>query len=273
MYIKQLKTSNQRFDKLINYFLKGYQKGAPQLYRNTGLASTPAELTKVYTENAEYKHSRSKNLRHCIMSFSKEDSNALAENPAVLYDLADKYLELRGYNNDALVYGVLHKPDAAKEDSIQHYHWHFLISTNKIRSRQSTRVSRADYKRQDLELEAYQLEKYGHLKSLVYSHPDRIQEKKPKRTAKMDHKTFIADIYNKIADEASSYSDLCNRIEKECPELTLYTNNKGIIVGAWYKNCKYRIKTYTSTQRYEILQELEQLKTIRELQKERDRTR
>ncbi len=273
MYIKQLPTSNQRFDKLIKYFLKGYQEGDLQLFRNTGLASTPEELTKVYMKNAEHKHHRSKNLRHCIMSFSSEDSNALAENPAILYDLADKYLELRGYNTDALVYGVLHKPDITKEDSIQHYHWHFLISTNKIRSRQSTRVSKADYKRQDIELENYQREKYGDLKSLVYTHPDRTQEKKPKRTAKMDHKAFIADLYNTVADESSHFSDLCNRLEKEHPELTLYTNKKGVVVGAWYKNCKYRLKTYMQSERYEILQELEQLKVIRDKQKERGRTR
>ena len=176
MYIKQLKTSNQQFDKLINYFLRSYQKGDPQLFRNTGLASTPGELTKIFVANAQYKHSRSKNLRHCIMSFSALDSEALGDN-SILYDLANKYLELRGYN-DAVTYGVLHRPDTTKEGGIKHYHWHFLISTNRVKSKKSTRVSKADYKKQDLELEEYQLEKYEHLQSLVYLHPDRTQEKK-----------------------------------------------------------------------------------------------
>ena len=263
MYIKELKTSNQKFDKLIRYFLDSYQKGDPQLFINTGFATTPQELTKVFVENSKFKHSRSKNLRHCIMSFSPEDSESLEMNAGILYDLAGEYLRLRNYNN-AVVYGVLHRSDKSKNksESIQHYHWHFMISVNRYRSEKSTRNSRVDYENQQMALEEYQYEKYPHLQSLVYTAPERSKEPKIKRTHKEENKLFIAKTYTEIADGATNFSDFCNRIESH-PEFTLYTTRKGVVNGCWYKGKKYRFRTYLGVERYEVLQELEQLKNLR----------
>lgn len=267
MYIKQLKSSNQPFEKMIHYFLDGAQKGSPQIFKNTGLASTPKELAKAFEENAKFRHVRSKKLKHCIMSFMAEDSQHLENDPSILYDLAEKYLALRGYA-DALIYGVVHKPDNTKIGGIKHFHWHFMVSTNKVQSHQSTRVSRADYKDQDLELEQYQMEKYPELQSLVYTHPERTKEKKPQRTPRETNKNFIRELFNAIADDASNLSDLHKRIEKH-QDCTLYTTKKGTINGVWYKGCKYRFSRYISSERYEILQELEELKKLREKPKTR----
>ncbi|CAM1364441.1 relaxase/mobilization nuclease domain-containing protein [Tenacibaculum xiamenense] len=270
MFIKELKTSNQKFSRLINYFLESYQKGDPQLFRNTGFATKPRELTKVFTENSKFKHSRSKNLRHCIMSFTPEDSEKLEANSGILYDLAGEYLRLRGYDK-AMVYGVLHRPDKTKKknESIKHYHWHFLISVNEYRSKKSTRNSRKDYEAQQVALEEYQYEKYPHLQSLVYTDPERTKTPKTKRTHKEDNKHFITKIYTQIADESISFSDFCERIEKHA-ELTLYTTKKGIVNGCWYKGNKYRFRTFLGVERYDILQELEQLKKLRK-EKEQER--
>lgn len=268
MYIKQLKNSNQPFGKLIRYFLDGYQKGDPQIFKNTGLASTPKELAKAFEENAKFRHVRSKKLKHCIMSFMAEDSQHLEQNPAILYDLAEKYLELRGYGNNALVYGVIHKPDNTKADGIQHYHWHFMVSTNRVRSHKSTRRDLADYVSQDIELELYQREKYPHLQSIVYTRLDRTKEKKPQRTPRETNKDFIRELFNTLADEASNLSELYRLVEKH-EECTLYTTKKGVINGVWYKGCKYRFKRYISPERYEILCELEELRKLREKPKTR----
>ncbi|MDC1162492.1 hypothetical protein OAT18_03540, partial [Tenacibaculum sp.] len=249
MYVKELKTSNQKFDKLIRYFLNSYQKGDPQLFMNTGLATTPKELTKAFTENSNFKHTRSKNLRHCIMSFAPQDSDNLGMNSGVLYDLAGKYLQLRGYDL-AMVYGVLHRPDKNKKKgaSIQHYHWHFLVSVNQYRSEKSTRNDRKDYESQQVALEEYQYEKYPELESLVYTNPERTKEPKIKRTHKEDNKLFVTEIYTKIAGESSNFSDFCKRIEN-VSELTLYTTRKGVLNGCWYKGKKYRFRTFLGVER------------------------
>ena len=263
MYVKELKNSNQKFDKLIRYFLDSYQKGDPQLFMNTGFATTPKELTKVFVENSKFKHSRSKNLRHCIMSFSPEDSKSLEMNTGILYDLAGKYLQLRNYDL-AMTYAVLHRPEKSKKkgESIQHYHWHFLISVNRYRSKKSTRNELEDYESQQVALEEYQYAKYPHLQSLVYTAPERTKEPKIKRTHKEENKLFIIETYKKFADEASNFSDFCSRAEKH-PELTLYTTRKGVINGCWYKGNKYRFRTYLGVECYAVLQELEQLKNLR----------
>jgi len=268
MYIKQLKSSNQPFGKMIRYFLDGYQKGDPQIFKNTGFASSPEELAKAFEANAEFRHIRSKKLKHCIMSFMAEDSQYLENDPSILYDLAEKYLALRGYGDNALVYGIIHKPERDKTDGIQHYHWHFLVSTNHVQSQQSTRVSREEYERQDKELEMYQREKYPHLQSIVYTHPDRAKDKKPQRTPRETNKDFIRELFNRLADEASNLSELYAMVEKH-EDCTLYTTRKGVINGVWYKGCKYRFKRYISPERYEILYELEELKKLREKPKTR----
>ncbi|MGG8497448.1 relaxase/mobilization nuclease domain-containing protein [Tenacibaculum sp. TC6] len=274
MFIKELKTSNQKFSRLINYFLESYQKGDPQLFRNTGFATKPKELTKVFVENSKFKHSRSKNLRHCIMSFAPEDSESLEANTGILYDLAGKYLSLRGYNN-AMVYAVLHRPDKSKKkkDTIQHYHWHFMVSVNQYRSNKSTRNSKKEYEAQQVALEEYQYEKYAYLESLVYTAPERSKESKPQRTPKEENKAFITQVYSQIAEEASSFSDFCKRIENHA-ELSLYTTRSGVVNGSWYQGKKYRFKTFLGVERYEVLQELEQLKNLRkQKQQERGQTR
>lgn len=96
-------------------------------------------------------------LHHIILSFNPEDSDNITL--GMLNDLVQKFIELRG--DDTLYFGRLHNSDG-------HPHVHLIMSANKYRSNQSTRISKKEFQRIHRELEAYQQQKYPELsQSLV----------------------------------------------------------------------------------------------------------
>lgn len=268
--VKELPNSNKLFGELIQYFLDGAKENDLQVFRNTGLAETKQELVKSFIENSQFKHPQAKSLKHCMMSFSPEDEEAISQHPELLMDMIDRYLSLRGYDK-GLCFGVIHRPPSGA------IHWHVLISTNQYRSSRSQRAGDLkDFVQQNKDLEYYQKKKWGHVlkKSIAYIDKDRPQDKKLKSTPRTDNRDFVIQIYNEVADKSSSLSDFYKRIENEYPEFTPYETKRGVINGCKYKSYKWRISTHMDKERYQMLKDLEQLKNIREKQqKERGRTR
>lgn len=267
--IKELKSSNKPFKDMIQYFLDGAEKNDMQVFYNTGLAETKQELTKAFIENSQFKNAKSKNHKHIIISFSPSDEEAINENPELLTDILDRYVKLRGYDL-GMGFFALHRP---KSGAI---HWHGIVSTHEYRSSKSLRNELSDFVQQNKDLEHYQKEKWGHVlkKSIAYIDKDRPQDKKLKKTPRTDNRDFVIQIYNEVADKSSSLSDFYKRIEKEHPEFTPYETKRGVINGCKYKSLKWRASTHMDKERYQMLQDLEQLKNIRaKQQKERGRTR
>lgn len=111
----------------------------------------PKKISQEFLENDTFRKQRSNGLalHHLIMSFSPKDSDHITHE--VLHDLVTKLIELRG--SDGLYFGRLH----ASED---HIHVHILMSGNKYRSRDSMRISKAEFDRLQRDIEVYQIEHY-----------------------------------------------------------------------------------------------------------------
>lgn len=267
--IKELRAINKSSKGMIKYFHEGAIENDLRAYYNTGLAQTEQELTKAFIEDSKFKNLKSKNYKHIIISFSPSDEKAINENPELLTDILDRYVNLRGYSR-GLCYFVLHRPPSGA------IHWHGMVSTHAYQSSKSLRNELSDFVSQNKALEHYQKGKWGHVlkKSIAYIDKDRPQDKKLKRTPRTDNRDFVIQIYNEVADKSSSLSDFYKRIEKEHPEFTPYETKRGVINGCKYKSLKWRVSTHMDKERYQMLQDLEQLKNIREKQqKERGRTR
>ena len=271
--IKELKAINKPPKGMIKYFHDGAIENDLRAFYNTGLAQTEQELTKAFIEDSKFKNPKSKNYRHVLLSFSPEDNEAITEHPELLMDMLDRYVNLRGYNK-GLCYFVLHRPERPENSGA--IHWHGLISTHVYQSSKSLRNELSNFVSQNKALEHYQQEKWGHVlkKSIAYIDKDKPQDKKLKRIPRSNHRDFVIQTYNKIADKSSNLSDFYKRIEREHPEFTPYETSKGKINGCKYKSLKWRISTHMDKERYQMLLDLEQLKNIREKQqKERGKTR
>lgn len=267
--IKELKSSNKPFKDMIQYFLSGANRDDLQAFYNTGLAETKEQLTRAFIENSQFKNAKSKNHKHIIISFSPSDEKAINENPELLTDILDRYVKLRNYDK-GMAFFTLHRPPSGA------IHWHGLVSTHAYHSSKSLRNELSDFVSQNKSLEQYQQERWGHVlkKSIAYIDKDRPQDKKLKRTHRTDNRDFVIQIYNEVADKSSNLSDFYKRIQKEHPEFTPYETSKGKINGCTYKSLKWRASTHMDKKRYQMLQDLEQLKNIKEKQqKERGRTR
>jgi len=267
--VKELKASNKPTKDMLRYFHDGAIENDLRAFYNTGLAETDKQLVRAFIEDSKFKNPRAKNHRHVILAFSPSDEVAINENPELLTDILDRYVNLRGYDK-GLCYFVLHRPPSGS------IHWHGLVSTHAYESSKSLRNELSDFVSQNRALEEYQQERWGHVlkDSIAYLDKDKPQDKKLKRTPRTDNRDFVIQIYNEIADKSSSLSDFYKRIEKEYPEFTPYETKRGVINGCKYKSLKWRASTHMDKERYQMLQDLEQLKNIREKQqKERDRTR
>ena len=111
----------------------------------------PEKIAQEFETNDAFRKQRSNGLalHHLIMSFSPEDSEHITHE--VLHDLVTKLVELRG--EDGLYFGRIH----ASED---HIHVHILMSSNKYRSSDSMRISKAEFNDVQREIEEYQIEKF-----------------------------------------------------------------------------------------------------------------
>lgn len=113
-------------------------------------------------ETLRKKHKKSIALHHVILSFHPLDAHKIT--PAILKDLTEKYIELRGLKGIAF---------ARVHDAEQHPHVHILISGNELGSSKATSIRPEERDWIHEELEKYQLEKYPELShSLV-----KIREK------------------------------------------------------------------------------------------------
>lgn len=91
-------------------------------------------------------------LRHLILSFDHSDKDKLTI--PIMQDLLEKYMELR--NEFGIAFARLHNEDG-------HPHIHVLLSGNRLNSSRSTRLSKGDFQKAQIDLELYQQEQYPEL--------------------------------------------------------------------------------------------------------------
>ena len=118
-----------------------------------------------FKANDKYRKKRKNGVvaYHEILSFSPEDEQHLTK--AMLFDLAQQYIQLRGEN--ALCIAQAHLQE-------NHKHIHLLFSGVEYRSSITLRLDNKNFRRIRKEIERYQREHYPELEaSLVYQKWER----------------------------------------------------------------------------------------------------
>lgn len=159
MLIKILSRKNKSFRSLIGYI--GRETEGQELYWNLPQNSIPELLEKEFLENDVYRSSQAKNrMYHHILSFSAKDKTLIT--PELLENVAQEYILKAGLENH-LVFGRVHY-------DTEHYHWHLMSSQNAFHSKKGFRLSKAELKNLQTEMEYYTREHFPELKySYAYS--------------------------------------------------------------------------------------------------------
>ncbi|RLA84253.1 MAG: hypothetical protein DRG78_01975 [Epsilonproteobacteria bacterium] len=240
MIIKSMSRANQTFYQLIRYFEKEQilNKFAWNLYSDL---EDEAELTREFLDNAQYlKNSRGKvYLYHEILSLEKNNLT-LEEQQQIINDLTKQYIQQRANNH--LVYGVIH-------NDTNNLHMHLMISSNKVLEHKRTRLSKAQFKQIQKNLELYKNLTYKHqlkptyiyLKPKVKEHiKEKIQEQEMKhRRKKQTKKEFVREQLQNIFKRSISKVALENSLKNKNFEI----NTRGLNIGVRFENKNYRLKT------------------------------
>ncbi|MET3539065.1 relaxase/mobilization nuclease domain-containing protein [Chryseobacterium limigenitum] len=159
MLIKILSRKNKSFRSLIGYIDR--QTEGQELYWNVPQNATSERLEKEFLENDTYRSSQSKNsMYHHILSFSAKDKAVIT--PELLESVAQEYIVKANLENH-LVYGRVHS-------DTEHYHWHLISSQNAYHSKKGFRLSKAELKNLQVQMEEFTRLQYPEIKySYAYS--------------------------------------------------------------------------------------------------------
>lgn len=162
MILKNL-TRRSNTGQLVNYLFKQEKDNKPKLILKHNLRSRSTKgWTKELDKNFELRLNRRKDsirLHHTIISFSNKDKKQI--NQELLKDITKKYIELRGKDNIYL---------ASSHHDKEHIHLHIVMSSTKLITGESNRISRQEFKDLKLALDQYQKERYPELLNSLPAH-------------------------------------------------------------------------------------------------------
>jgi len=119
-------------------------------------------IANQYEENEQYrKHPRKNNVKiHMeILSFHPDDTDKL--NNSIMQKIARKYISLR--SNLAMAVATVHR-DA------KHTHLHFVFSGIEWKTGKSSRMSKVEFQKMKLDMEAFQKSRFPQLTKSEISH-------------------------------------------------------------------------------------------------------
>lgn len=239
------------FRKLINYINDDKRRDSHALpvYHNILDCSIAGAIKDFYAQD-KFRKKRSGGVAvyHEILSFHKDDKSLLSFD--MLYDIARKYIDLRGKNSLCFAKPHIHN------DNI---HIHFAFSASELCSDISLRLDNKAFRRLKLEIEGYQVSKYPQLRnSVVYlskrQQALKISDKEYRLRKKNDFpldKDFVLNQFNIAFRNSSSFLGFCSRLDSIDGLSLYYYRDK--FNGVIYKNKKYRFSSLGFNQeRFEI---------------------
>lgn len=237
MIIKSMSRKSKSFSQLYDYLTRDQNDFS--FTRN--LYSNPKDRNKLLYEfisNSKFlENSRGKNyLYHEVLSL-EQNNLSLEKQKEILFDLANKYLDIRALNH--LSFGVIH----LDKDNI---HLHLMISANEIEGQKRIRLSKKEFGFIQKEIESYKNLKYKELSKTRLYQKEKVlakdkqteQEIKHKRNAKTK-KEQIRELLESILNKASSSKYLENSLLNNGFEIY----KRGQTLGVIYEKKKYRLKT------------------------------
>lgn len=180
MVIKSLRWKSRQFNRLVRYIAKEDGRGDRgetwTMYYNLRYSDDLEVIAKQFRDNDAYRRERRNGITvyHDILTIHKEDRASIT--PEMLWDLTQRYLELRAPN--ALAFA---KPHFDKE----HLHVHIAISGTEFRSSKTLRLDNQAFMRVRRDLELYQRDQYPQIEhsSVYIDSLERRREHQQERAA------------------------------------------------------------------------------------------
>ncbi len=214
MILKNL-TRRSNTSQLVNYLFKQEKDNKPKPILKHNLRSrTTKGWTKELDKNFETRLNKRKDnirLHHTILSFSNKDKKQI--NPELLKDITKKYIELRGKDNIYL---------ASSHHDKEHIHLHIVMSSTKLITGESNRISRQEFKDLKLALDEYQKEKYPALVNSLPSHgkSQKLQLSDPElklqdREGELSQKQELLETVQTVFDRSKSIDNFLSELKSE----------------------------------------------------------
>lgn len=252
MLIKILSRKNKSFRSLIGYIAR--EADGQELYWNLPQNLGSELLEKEFLENDAYRSSQAKNrMYHHILSFSAKDKAVIT--PELLENVAQEYISKANLENH-LVFGRVHS-------DTEHYHWHLMSSQNAYHSIKGFRLSKAELKNLQVQMEEFTRLQYPELRySYAYSGKRNLtlglatskvtmkpteQEFQMRKSERSTEKQTVIDYLINLATEVQSPNDFEKAIQQDT-RYGFYTyrdNIHGIMDQQNGK--KYRLNTLFQT--------------------------
>jgi len=224
---------------------------------------------------------------HDILSLHPDDYEKAT--PAMLYDLAFKWLEIRKvidtdliYDNKGrvtsvvtggcLVWGNIH--DESQADRVKNYHIHLMISPNKLGETKRVRLTKHQFRKGLLELEKYQQEMYPELSNSIVMNKmmenslsktkatkrSEIEKKMQNRLNKQDQDKSKPKRKTKVQEIREIFTKCLNKAKSKQELVTLLYEN-GLV---WHERGKKKTisledKRKLKSKRYRLDRSLGQL--------------
>ncbi|MBK8404222.1 MAG: relaxase/mobilization nuclease domain-containing protein [Saprospiraceae bacterium] len=240
MILKNL-TRRSNTGQLVNYLFKQEKDNYPKPVLKHNLKShTTKGWTKELNNNFELRLNKRKDnirLHHTIISFSNKDKKQI--NPELLKDITKKYIELRGKDNIYL---------ASSHHDKEHIHLHIVMSSTKLITGESNRISRQEFRDLKLALDEYQKEKYPELVNSLPAHgkSQKLQLSDPELKlqvwqGKLSEKQELFQTVETVYNQSKSVDNFLSELKSE--GINSYSRG-GKVYGVEDESGKhYRFKT------------------------------
>ena len=261
MIIKQIpfyrsRSKHKSFFDPVNYVNRGADdENDITLFINISKGFDQNSVVDSFEKNNLLKGSRMKvDGQHIVLSFNKLDKENITRE--MLINLANKFLEVRNYNN-CVVWGRVHYAE--------NVHFHLICSQNYFNSSKSCNIdSMKKFMSQNREIEEFQKLHYEKelANSFVYINHKQKELKPLKKTPRAQIKNKVIDLLNQLEPSAKSLSHLCRLIQEKQQEIRPYGRGKQPYYGVKSGKLSFRFENLLAPERLEVLKRLEQLQEI-----------
>ncbi|MBK7359032.1 MAG: relaxase/mobilization nuclease domain-containing protein [Saprospiraceae bacterium] len=214
MILKNL-TRRTGTQQLVNYLFKNEKDNKPEpIIKHNLRSKTVNGWSKEFDRNFDLRTNRRVDnirLHHTIISFSNKDKKQI--NPELLKDITKKYIELRGKDNIYL---------ASSHHDKEHIHLHIVMSSTKLITGESNRISRQEFRDLKLALDGYQKEKYPELVNSLPAHgkSQKLQLSDPElklqdREGKLSQKQGLLETVETVYSRSKSLDNFLSELKSE----------------------------------------------------------
>jgi hypothetical protein len=240
MIIKSMSRKVPSFGQLIGYIDRD-EDGRDYTLRHNLMGRDRDRIRAEFEANGGLLQKRKNGvyLYHEIISITRAKGLSPEEQKARLFDIAQTYVDARCPGN--MVFGGLH------QDKEHSYHMHLMISANRAGEAKRLRLSKAQFREIQVNLERHVLERYPELeqKVAIEKQSDRGRSQGEaeleRRTGKRPKREEILERVTAAFERSDDKQTLLNALGRE--NLELYVRGKTLGVIDHETGKKHRLKT------------------------------